>query len=266
MKPTRSDDPVFTPELNALLRQYAALEADQPRRQALRTKIVALSTPYVQKLARALARRNTDPVDDIMQVGHIGLMKAIEKFDPTAGSSFKTYATYLITGEIRHYLRDKTSMIKAPRQLYELYYRVNQIVQQLSGELGRTPTDVEIAERLQCPVSQVNQAKEADRRSKLVSLDQFMTPDQNDTTFVETLVDHQYFEVAACQENRIVLDEAMGHLKEDLRVVVQLTYFEDQSQAEIARRLGISQMQVSRRLRKALDLLSKDLALDAALG
>ncbi len=256
-------DDVFTPELDDMLCEYALLDESHPRRTRLRDKIIEQAMPYVKKIAHGLARRSTDPVDDILQVGNIGLMKAVEKFDPTAGTSFKTYATYLITGEIRHYLRDKTSMIKAPRQIYELYYRVNQIVQKLSDELGRMPTDLEIAEELQCPVDKVTQAQEVERRRQPLSLDQFLTGGSTDVVYIEKLVDDKYFELAQNRENRITLEKALDTLKEELQVVVCMTYYEDMSQTEIAKVLGISQMQVSRRLRKALDILSENLQPDA---
>ncbi len=250
---------VFTSELNEMLAEYAALDTSSPKQSPLRDAIVQQVMPYVKKISHALARRSTDPVDDIIQVGSIGLMKAVDKFDPFCGTSFKTYSTYLITGEIRHYLRDKTSMIKAPRQVYELYYRINQIVQKLSEELDRTPTDLEIAEFLECPLSKVTQAQEVERRRQPVSLDQFLTSDSSDTGYVERLVDDRYFEMAINRENKIYLENAMAGLKEELRSVVKMTYYDDMSQTEIAKALGISQMQVSRRLRKALDILMKSL-------
>ncbi len=255
-KPSRG---VFTPELDEMFSEYATLNVDSPRRSELRDAIVQQVMPYVKKIGHGLARRSTDPVDDIIQVGSIGLMKAVEKFDPFCGTSFKTYSTYLITGEIRHYLRDKTSMIKAPRQIYELYYRINQIVQKLAEELDRTPTDLEIAEFLECPLSKVTQAQEVERRRQPVSLDQFLTKDSSDTGYVERLVDERYFEMAINRENKIYLENAMASLKEELRSVVKMTYYEDMSQTEIAKELGISQMQVSRRLKKALNILLKSL-------
>ena len=101
-------------------------------KEQLRKFIVIACTPLVKKISHGLARRNTDPIEDLIQVGSVGLLKAIDNYDLTQGSSFKTYATYLITGEIRHYLRDKSSMIRAPRELQELSYRVNQIIQKLT--------------------------------------------------------------------------------------------------------------------------------------
>src|SRR3990167_3988261 len=91
----------------------------------VRDRIVAHTITLVKRIAYGLARRSTDPVDDLIQVGSIGLVKAIDQFDPSAGAKFHTYATHLITGEIRHYLRDKTSMIRAPRELQELSFRIS---------------------------------------------------------------------------------------------------------------------------------------------
>ncbi|MBY0405970.1 MAG: sigma-70 family RNA polymerase sigma factor [Cyanobacteria bacterium] len=260
-----SSDTIFSAELNEMLREFFLFEEESRKKDRLRDQIIEHVMPYVKKIAHGLARRSSDPVDDLMQVGNIGLMKAVEKYNPFAGSSFKTYATYLITGEIRHYLRDKTSMIKAPRQIYELYYRVNLIVQKLTEDLGRPPTDLEIAEELQCPVKKVEQAQDLERRRQPMSLDQFMTTESgNETVFVERLVDEKYLEFLQNRENKIFLERALSKLKPELQEVVRMSYFDDLSQSEIADELGISQMQVSRRLRKALDILSHNLQGDKA--
>lgn len=248
-------DDVFNADFEALLADYL-VETNEHAKEVLRNKLVSCCMPYVQKIARGLARRSNDPVDDLVQVGCMGLMKALDKYNPLAGSRFKTYATYLITGEIRHYLRDKSSVLRAPRQMYELYYRMNQIVQRMTEKLGRTPSDAEIADELECPVHTVQDVNSADKRRTVVSLDQFVTSvDGSETYYVERLVDTKYFEFLQNQEDRMILDRALAGLKEDLRVVVKLTFYEDMSQNEVARELGISQMQVSRRLRRALDAL-----------
>lgn len=259
-----SSEDIFSSALDEMLHRYLITELDAQSREKLRDQIVARVMPYVKKIAYGLARRSTDPVEDLVQVGNIGLLKAVEKFNPLVGSSFKTYATYFITGEIRHYLRDKTAMIKAPRQMYELYYRINQIVHKLTEQLGRTPTDLEIADELQCPVNKITQAQDIERRRLPVSLDQFLVNENggNETVYMERLVDQNQTEFTETHENRMLVERAMHTLKEDLREVVRMTYYEDLSQTEIAERLGISQMQVSRRLRKALELLSKNLQAD----
>lgn len=250
-------DDIFTDAFEALLKDYV-VETDATARDTLRGKIVTHCLPYVQRIARGLARRGNDPVDDLIQVGCLGMMKALDKYNPLAGSRFKTYATYLITGEIRHYLRDKAAIIKAPRQVYELYYRMNQIVQRLTEEYERTPTDLEIAEALQCPIGAVADISAVERRRNMLSLDQFISGldgSAGETQYVERLVDEKSAEALQHREDRLLLEQALAQLKPELRSVVEMTYYEDMSQMEIARILGISQMQVSRRLRKALDIL-----------
>ena len=115
----------------------------------LRELIVLTYMPLVKKVARSLARRSTDPIEDITQVGALGLIKAVDLFKPEISSNFRTYATYLITGEIRHYLRDKSTIIRAPREIKELSYRVHKITLELTEKLGTTPSDKELAQALQ---------------------------------------------------------------------------------------------------------------------
>ncbi len=250
---------LFNEQLDEFLSCYMAAD-NQAEKDKFRDKIVEQIFPYIKRIAHGIGRRSTDPVEDLVQMGNIGLIKAIEKFNPLMGSSFKTYSTYFITGEMRHYLRDKTAMIKAPRQMYELYYRVNQVVQELTNKLERTPTDLEIADALEMPVKDIEQAQSIERRRTPISLDQFMVNDNgNETVYLEKLVDDKYYEFTENRENRILVEKAVEDLKDELKDVVVMTYYKDMSQTQIADVLGISQMQVSRRLRKALDILNSDL-------
>ena len=240
-------------QVHQWLAEYA-----ESRDPALRDEIIQASLPLVKRIAYGLARRSTDPVEDLIQVGSIGLIKAVDQFKPDAGAKFQTYATHLITGEIRHYLRDKTAMIRAPRELQELSFRINRLVQNLTSRLGREPLDVEIAHELQVSVSRVNEAYEVDRRRTLISLDQALSNDAgSEQSLIDTLVDGRYQSNQMAKEERLMLAEAIKQLKDGLREVVQLTFYEDLSQTEVAKRLGISQMQVSRRLRAATAELYK---------
>jgi len=240
-------------QVHQWLAEYA-----ESRDPALRDEIIQASLSLVKRIAYGLARRSTDPVEDLIQVGSIGLIKAVDQFKPDAGAKFQTYATHLITGEIRHYLRDKTAMIRAPRELQELSFRINRLVQNLTSRLGREPLDVEIAHELQVSVSRVNEAYEVDRRRTLISLDQALSNDAgSEQSLIDTLVDGRYQTNQMAKEERLMLAEAIKQLKDGLREVVQLTFYEDLSQTEVAKRLGISQMQVSRRLRAATAELYK---------
>ena len=108
---TNNNDDVDNKDIHKLLSEYS-----KTKDKTIRDKIVGMTISLVKRIAYGLARRSSDPVDDLIQVGSIGLVKAIEQFDPNAGAKFHTYATHLITGEIRHYLRDKTSIIRATKE------------------------------------------------------------------------------------------------------------------------------------------------------
>lgn len=234
-------------DIHKLLTQY-----NKTKDKAIRDRIVLLSINLVKRIAYGLARRSTDPVDDLIQVGSIGLVKSIEQFDPNAGAKFHTYATHLITGEIRHYLRDKTSMIRAPRELQELSFRISRLVQDLIHELGREPSDAEVAEVLQIHPDKISEAYEVDRRRTLISIDQTLTFDgTSEQLLIDTLEDSSHQLRFGSEEDNIMLNSAIKQLKDNLRQVVEMTFYQDLSQTEVARRLGISQMQVSRRLRTA---------------
>lgn len=244
-------------ELHKLLAKYKKTQDKK-----IRDKIVEQNFTLVKKIAHGLARRSTDPVDDLIQIGSIGLIKAIEYFNPEAGAKFTTYATHLVTGEIRHYLRDKTSMIRAPRELQELSFRINKIIHRLRTEFGRDPTDLEIAEVLQdVKQGKIQEAYEVDRRRTLVSLDQTLTTGSssgdNDTYLIDTLMDIKDHKRTETREDFFMVQELIKQLKEPLSEIIDMIYFQDIPQAEVADQLGISQMQVSRRLKKATAALQE---------
>src|SRR5262249_21304151 len=177
-------------------------EYGKSRDPALRGLIIQAALPLVKRIAYGLARRSTDPVEDLVQVGSIGLIKAVDQFNPEAGAKFQTYATHLITGEIRHYLRDKTSMIRAPRELQELSFRINRLIQDLTARLGREPNDYEIAQELQVPITRINEAFEVERRRTLVSLDQTVYNEAgSEQTLIDTLIDGNYHNNVLAKED-----------------------------------------------------------------
>jgi RNA polymerase sigma-B factor len=246
--------------LEARIATYPTLaNADPNERERLRRDVVRFYTPYVERIARGLARREYDPVEDLIQVGCLGLVKALEKYDPALNVRYKTYCTYHVTGEIRHYLRDKASMIKPPRAIYELYYRMNQVINELSQRLGRQPTDLELAQALQCPAQQVAQAHDVERRQTVLPLDVFALENGEGNHYLERLVDERTETALAQLEDKLMVEAAFVQLSEAHQQVLTLYYYEEMSQPKIAHRLGISQMQVSRRLRQALSQLEQEL-------
>ena len=229
---------------------------DEKQKKHLQNVIVLAAMPLVKKIARGLARRNTDPVEDIIQVGSVGLVKAIHLYNPKVSKNFKTYATYLITGEIRHYLRDKVSMIKAPREIYELAYRVNKLMQELKDADGNEPSESILAEELGTSVGKIKEVIDVERRKQTISLDQVITTGADESlSLFDKIADDNHYNLESFQEDKILIKDAIQKLDEKLQKVVIMNYFEDLSQTQIAAKLGISQMQVSRRLKKALGML-----------
>jgi len=240
-----------TDEIGIWLTEFKSTNDPKVKKQ-LKNLIILYYLPLVKKIAYGLARRNTDPIEDIIQVGSLGLIKAVNQFKNNYGASFKTYATYLITGEIRHYLRDKSSMIRAPRELQELCIRMNNLIETLKSKIGRTPTELEIAEELEMPINKINEIFEADRRKQLVSLDQLVfNNSEAEQSLVDRLVDDKYLVYQSLLEERMMLYDAVNLLSDNLKEVIRLSFFEDLNQSEIAKKVGISQMQVSRRIKKA---------------
>jgi RNA polymerase sigma factor (sigma-70 family) len=217
-------------------------------------KLVAEYLPLVKKIARGLARRSTDPVEDLIQVGSIGLLEAINRYETGHNTEFKTYAVHFVTGHIRHYLRDRQNLLRGPRVLQELSYRLSQVATRLTQSLGRDPSNHELAKALDVSPEQVDQVKMYDRRVTVLWLDQESGDSEDDEqrSLLDTLSDSRNgVDTREDLDDRLVLSEALEHMPEQQRKLLELRYFQDLTQAELSRRLGISQMEVCRRLKKA---------------
>lgn len=213
----------------------------------------------VYKIAHNLSRRTVDPVEDLMQVGMIGLLEAQRRYDPTQAASFKTYATHFITGHIRHYLRDKQQLLKGPRSLQELAYRVQNSEKQLKQELKREPSAAEIAAELKIEIQLVEEARNYLSRVKLMWLDQQYGGGDNpqeSRTLLDTLPDEQS-SLQGQMDTRIYIEEGIGRLPPLDQQLLILRYFEDLTQAAIAEQLEMSQMDVCRKLKQAEKRLRK---------
>jgi RNA polymerase sigma-B factor len=215
-------------------------------------KLVSEYLPLVKKIARGLARRSTDPVEDLIQVGSIGLLEAINRYETGHNTEFKTYAVHFITGHIRHYLRDRQNLMRGPRVLQELSYRLSQVAAKLTQEFGRDPSNDELAVALDIDITQVDQVRMYDRRVTVLWLDQESDGDDDEQrSLLDSLSDRNGIDGRDDLDDRLTLIEAMGHLPDTQRQLLEMRYFHDLTQAELSRRLGISQMEVCRRLKKA---------------
>lgn len=243
-------------EINNWLVEYKKSE-DIKIRQKLKGLITMAFMPLVTKVARSFARRSSDPVEDIVQVGTIGLLKAVDLYADGKNKNFRTYAKYLITGEIRHYLRDKGSMIRAPREIRELSYRIHKITMELTQMLGYTPTDEQLANALEMPQKKIQEANELDRRTTTISIDQTTAQEFGSmgATIADKIPDENENLGQEFLENKLIINEAIKILSPEAKKIVTMCFYDGLNQREISDRLNLSQMQVSRKMKRALSKL-----------
>ena len=234
-------------------------QTPEPEYEGLRDELVVVHLNLVRFLAVRFANRG-EPLDDLVQVGTVGLLKAIDRFDLERGVEFTTYATPTIVGEIKRYFRDKGWAVKVPRRLQELNLAVNRASDKLAISLGRSPTVTELAEHLQAGEDEILEAQELGQAYNLLSLDSEVSGEADKKS--QTLADTVGVADAGLEllEDRANLEQAFGVLTGRERVIIYLRFYESISQTEIAKRLNVSQMHVSRLQAKALEKLRVVLA------
>lgn len=246
--------------MSASIASGEAIEFQIARYQAsrdtkLRDRIVRQSLKLVRQIAMGFRERAPGGLDDLEQVGAIGLLNAIERFDPNLGRPFEPYAGTLISGEMRHYLRDHGHLVRPPRDLFELRAKVFTTLSRLEQELGRDPTTEELARALNLDVPKVLEVLALEAGTRPLSLD--MLNDDEEGRGRPPIVDSRYRSFQLAAEDRMMLAAALGKLRHVSREVIEFAFYQDLTQTEIAQRLGISQMQVSRRLATATQELWK---------
>ena len=227
-----------------LFRRYKE-EGDEEAREQLIVSHVNL----VRYIAAKFKNRG-EPLDDLIQVGTIGLIKAIDRFDPSRGLEFTTYATPTIMGEIKRHFRDKGWTIRVPRRLQELSAKVNTVTDELTAELQRSPSIDEIAARLGTTPDEVLEAMESSSAYSSVPLE-----GQGGTEEDAPAVIDRYASVdndLEASDDRMILEDVISEFPEADQQAIRMRYLDGMTQVEIAKKLGISQVQVSRMLRRAL--------------
>jgi RNA polymerase sigma-B factor len=236
-----------------LLRRYHQ-DGDLQAREQLIERYMSL----VRSLARRYAYRG-EQLDDLVQIGAIGLIKAIDRFNLERGVELTTYATPNIIGEIKRHFRDKGWSVRVPRGLQELNVQVSKLVEQLTVQHGRSPTIAELAEAAGVEEEDVLEALESGRAYSSVSLSSAgATDEEGEVDPLESLgsEDHEY-EVS---EDRAVLAPGFKVLDERERRILHLRFFSGLTQSEIAEQIGISQMHVSRLIRRSLEKIREEIA------
>ncbi len=220
-----------------------------------KNEIIATYHKLVKKIALGYARKSTDPAEDLIQVGLIGLLEAAENYQEIHKTLFQTYAVHYIGGHIRHYLRDKQNLMKGPRALQELSYKMSQVSKNLAQRLGREPSNDELSRELDLSPARIDEVKSYEKRISVIWLDQILNSENNDDdsrTIIDTILDPKTDLLVSEQlEDKILLREAIKKLEPKEQELLELRYFKDLTQVELSNILGISQMEVCRKLKKA---------------
>jgi RNA polymerase sigma-B factor len=231
--------------------------------EAAREEIVERFLPLAERLARRY-RWGREPVEDLVQVACLGLVKAVDRFDHERGVAFSTYAVPTIMGELKRHLRDTTWSVHVSQQMRQRVLEVTGAADQLRGRIGRSPTVEEIAEALDMPVACVVEAVEAATAYDAASLDHLGDPDRSPDGRNPALgFEDDRFELI---EYGAILQPAIGALPGRERLILRLRFDRDMTQGEIAKALGMSQMHVSRLLRRSLAKLRQVASARTALA
>lgn len=238
---------------------FAALEACEPgspEHAVHREALVRLHLPLVDHCARRFRNRG-EPLEDLVQVGTIGLLKAVDRFETSRGVEFATYATPTVIGEIKRHFRDRGWAIRVPRRLQELRIQITSTTAELSQKLGRSPTPAELAESIGCSVEEIVEGIASGNAYTTLSLDAGDDNDEHSSPLTEMLgVDDDNLEHVEIRESLMPLLERLPQRE---RRILVLRFFKNLTQSQIAAEVGISQMHVSRLLSRTLEQMRRSL-------
>jgi RNA polymerase sigma-B factor len=234
-----------------LLREYQNFPDPQ-----IRNRLVELNFGLVRREAHHWINQCTESYEDLLQVGSIGLIRAIERFDVSKGHAFSSFAIPYIRGEIQHYLRDKSPSVRIPRRWQALQRKAIWVIRELQTKLKRQPTDTEVALALEISLAEWQEIKLACQNRALLSLDAPIRDEESgNASLAELVPDHRYRSFQLAQEDQIRLQQALTQLEKRTRQILEFVFLHDLTQKETAERLGISAVTVSRRVKKGLELL-----------
>ncbi|HLP90878.1 MAG TPA: RNA polymerase sigma factor SigF [Nostocaceae cyanobacterium] len=237
-------------EIWQLLREYQT-----SRCEAVRNQLVQLNFGLVRKEAHYWINQCHESYEDLLQVGCLGLIRAIEKFELSKGHAFSSYAIPYIRGEIQHYLRDKGVTVRIPRRWLALQQQATTVTRALRAKYNRPPTDTEIAAALEITLSEWQEVKLAWVNRSPLSLDVPIDGEEGATSLGELVPDPHYRSFQLAQEDQIRLQQALYKLEKRTREVVEYVFLHDLTQKQVAEQLGISVVTVSRQVKKGLNLL-----------
>jgi RNA polymerase sigma-B factor len=226
----------------------------------VRNQIMELNFGLVKKEAYHWVNQCNESFEDLLQVGSIGLIRAIERFKYEKGNAFSSFAIPYIRGEIQHYLRDKSPTLRIPRRWLELRQRSSSFIHDFREKHHRQPTNSEIAHHLEVSIKEWQDIKLAYQNRKPLSLDVSVNNDlDSQTSLCDLVADPQHRSFQLVYEDRLRLQQALSELEDRTRDVLEFVFLHDLTQKETAKALGISVVTVSRQLKKGVNLLKKSM-------
>jgi RNA polymerase sigma-B factor len=224
---------------------------------AVRNRLIQQNIGLVRKVAHQVSRHCAEPFENLVQVGSMGLIRAVERFDVGRGHSFSSFAVPYIRGEMQHYLRDRSSSVRIPRRFQDLARKGRRVSQDLGEALGRLPKEYEVADALEISVEEWYNVRLSEVKRMLLSLDDAMSVQDDATCSLrDILPDSKYHSFRLSKEDRLRLIQALHELESPTREILDFVFFQDLTQIETARRLGLSPMTVSRKIKSGLRQLS----------
>ncbi|WP_346289288.1 RNA polymerase sigma factor SigF [Sphaerothrix gracilis] len=220
----------------------------------MRNQLVKLNTGLVRKIAHRVSHQCSEPYEDLEQIGYLGLIRAIERFDPAQGCAFSSFAVPYIRGEMLHFLRDRGTAVKIPRRWQDLQKEGQKKQMELLRLLGRQPSDAEMAAALAVSVQEWREVKLASKNRSPLSLDATVCQQMDAAiTLGDTLPDAHYQLLQALEEDRQQLQQALNQLEGKTRSAIEFVFFKGLSRKEVAEQIGVSPMTVTRRIQRGIE-------------
>ena len=221
----------------------------------LRDRLVRLNIGLVKKEVHFWADRHSELYDDLLQVGALGLIGAVDRFELNRGYAFSSFAVRYIRGEIQHYLRDKSSSVRIPRRWMDLQQQSVRVMQKLRNTLQREPSAQEVANALGVTLIELQEAKLACQNRAPLSLDAPIRSEEEDAASIGDLVADPKSNMQLQQDEKFRLQQSLAVLEQRTREIVEFVFIEDLPQREVAKMLGVSAVTISRQLKKGLSTL-----------
>lgn len=219
----------------------------------LRNQLVQMNAGLVRKIAHRVSHQCAEPYEDLEQIGYLGLIRAIERFNPNQGCAFSSFAVPYIRGEMLHFLRDRAGTVKIPRRWQQLNKEGQRVREQLTEALGRQPSDEEIADVLKVSVNEWRESKLAAKNRLPLSLDATVCQQlDSPMTLGDTLPDARYQALQVLEEDRQQLQRALNQLEDKTRQAIEYVFLHDLSRKEVAEQIGVSPMTVTRRIHRGI--------------